>query len=147
MAFLADPERCLLAVTVIAAAGMFIGTLQTLVNWRLFDAGGPLGWELVRTQARLAGSGPSPLLDLLFRFPSYLYLLLLQAGAALLLLGFPHHDRIRPLTLALILGLCLLHRVRNSPHSIAASDTMNLLVFGALALREIDPKDPLVIES
>jgi hypothetical protein len=147
MASLADPEQCLLAVTMIAACGLLISTLQALCNWRFFRADGLMSWELIKTHPRAARYGPSPLLEQLFRFPNFLCLLVVQAVAALLLLVFPWHSSIRPVTLTLILSLCLLHRVRNQPYGLVASDTMNLLVFGALCLREIAPADPLATKG
>jgi hypothetical protein len=126
-------------VSTIAACGLLISTLQTLSNWRLFRAEGLMSWELLKTQPRFARYGPSPLLEYLNRFPNFLYLLIVQALAALLLLVFPRHDTLRPVSLTLILTICLLDRLRNQAHSLVGSDSMNVVVFGALYLREIAP--------
>lgn len=147
MQFFADPGRCLLAVTAIASCGLLISILQTLWNWRLFRPDSLMSWELFKTQSRFAKYAPSPLIDCLYTFPNFLYVVVLQGVAALLLLGFPCHGIIRPAALTAILIIFLLNRLRNQPYSMVAADSMNFLVFGALCLREIAPDSPLTTQG
>jgi hypothetical protein len=139
MQFFADPGRCLWAVTTIASYGLLISTLQTLWNWRLFRPDGLMSWELFKTRPRFAKYAASPLIGALYTFPNFLYVIALQGVAALLLLGFPGHGIIRPVALTAILIIFLFSRLRHQPYGMVGADSMNLLVFGALGLREIAP--------
>jgi hypothetical protein len=147
MQFFADPNRCLLAVTMTASCGLLISTLQALWNWRLFRPDGLMSWELLKTQPQFAKYLPSSLLDGLYAFPNFLYVVALQAIAALLLLVFPRHDILRPAALTVTMLVFLLDHLRNRAQAMLGADGMYFLVFGALALREIAPENPLTTQG
>jgi hypothetical protein len=147
MSALIDPDRCLGLITAIAACSLLVHVLQTLWNRDLFRAEGLLGWELLKTQSRFVRYGASPLLDGLYRFPNVLAIVALQGVAAVMLLVFPGHPVIQPLSLSVIVAGLLLDRVRNQPYTLVAADTMALLVFGALYLRELSPTSDVVTRA
>ena len=133
------PEHMQIVMTatlLISLARVILNASETLFIRTEFSDAGSFSWNVRRLRYPWAAvSSVAGTLDLLLRYPSYIWLNVLQLGCALTMIAtmFVWPFTVLPL-LSIILGIELLSSLRNGAYGTEGSDLMQLIVLISITL-------------
>lgn len=130
-------------VTRLIAFYVVIDTSEKLYKFKEFSDGGLYQWEFLREHAIFSARSAKfkILLDLLFKFRVWLFLLLIRGAAAFYLLFLYASGLINTFCLAVLFAIGSLANLRNAPYGAETENRFSIFIIGTLLLREIAPTE------
>src|ERR1035437_5056730 len=133
-----NPALLVRLTEILIATGIVLQGIENLVTRRLYARGGLYDWTVLSTTARWMHFGFfGKLFSVLFEYPAFLVLMVLQLGAALVLISglLPQAGTA---LLATMLGVHILFILRNQ-YGMDGSDQMMLMVLAGLFVYHLHP--------
>ena len=142
-----DAGTVLRAVELIACAGILISTCELLWNWRDFTGTRLYGWKVLRSRPSIARGGWfARAADAVLDVPGIFVVLAVRLAAILATMFVAAQPAVNVAALAIIVATTLLLSYR-SIFGQDGSDQMSALIFVALLVAAISPRNVIVAEA
>ncbi len=140
MSVFTDGATAIRAVEMVGSVGVSVSSVEWLTNARHLRDDALLSWPISQLRHRgLASALVAPLLDPMFRYPAFLWVVAIRLAAALLLIAGASDGSLRAF-LTIVVAVTTVAIALRSPFGLDGADQMAMFIFATLALVRLLPR-------